>query len=194
MAPDKMESGDGPLDLSQPVTMENLIKLLSASSGIQNEQLVKAFADALRMTAPPRFIQIGEYDPKTSWHPVASEAHTLTRKCFQNGFPLNPDQMSNKEIDLLNAIDRSGRYIDRLVEVILADEGAEEVVYIRYRNKTEDQRNAIRSHIRTLDDMLGQIVAAQQSAEADLLAEGKPKNRRRRPYLDTDQSGIILSP
>jgi hypothetical protein len=187
---------DVTLDLSGPVTMENLIKIISAASGIQGQQLTNAFAEALKLTAPPRYIQIGEYDPKTGWQPVAAEAHTLTRKCFQNGIVMNEAQMTNKEIDLLNAIDRSGRYINRLVEVIIGEDGGEEVIYLRYRNKTEDQRNALREHFTKLYQMLQLIINAQNAAEADLLAADKPKTRKRRPYLDSDdQTGsVILAP
>lgn len=183
-----------PLDLSKPVSMEDLIKLITASSGIQGEQLVRAFSEALKLTAPPRYIQIGEYDPKTSWHPIAAEAHKLTRVCYQNGFPLNEAQMSNQEIDLLNAIDRSGRYINRLVEVIIADEGTEEIVYIRYRNKTEDQRNALREHFSKLVGMLQLIVNAQNAAEADLMSADKPRSRKRRPYLEAEPISGIIAP
>jgi hypothetical protein len=192
MASDNKQSPD--LDLSAPVNLETLIRLLQATTGVQGEALTKAFADALKLSAPPRFIQIGEYDPKTPWHPIASEAHTLKRECYQNGILLNADQMTNKEIDLLNAIDRSGRYIERLVEVILNDDGAEEKLYIRYRNATEDQRNALRTNIRNFADMMQQIVTAQQEAEAELVSEGKPKQRRRRPYQEAPVSSDIFTP
>lgn len=192
MTDEQKKSSD--LDLSAPVNLEQIIRIIQASTGIQGAELTKAFAEALKLSAPPRYIQIGEYDPKTPWHPIAAEAHKLKRACYQNGVLLNPDQMSNKEIDLLNAIDRSGRYIERLVEVILADDSTDEAIYIRYRNATEDQRNALRAQIRSFSDMIQQIVTAQQEAEAEMVSEGRPKQRRRRPYQEAPTLSDITMP
>lgn len=185
---------DEPLDLNKPATLADLIQLLTASSGAGNEALVKAFSEAMRQNAPRKKITMGEYDPKTYWHPKASEAHTLTRVCFQCGFLINPLQISNAEIDLLNKIDRSGRYIDRLVEVILREDGAEDVVEIRYRNKTADQRMENARHWHSLEHLLTQIVKAQETAEAELIAAGRPATRRRRPYVESEASSSILMP
>lgn len=176
------------LDLSAPVNLEQLIRIIQATTGASTEALTKSFAEALKISAPPRYIQIGEYDPKTPWHPIAAEAHKLKRECFQNGILLNEGQMTNKDIDLLNAIDRSGRYCERLVEVLLSDDGTDEKLYIRYRNATEDHRNALRAQIRNFTDMVQQIVNAQQEAEEEYSREGKIKSRRRRPYQDAPSS------
>lgn len=187
-----LEKPDEPdtIDMTGPVTMASLIKLLGASSGVQNELLVRAFSDAMKQNAPRRKITMAEYDPKTPWHPKKSEALKLTRVCFQNGFTLNADQLSNREIELLNRIDRSGRYIDRLVEVILRDDGSEDTVEIRYRNKTNDQKNDIARHVRSLEDMLTQIVAAQEQAEAELIGAGRPGTKRRRPYFEAPANQV----
>lgn len=103
----------------------------------------------------------------------------LTRECFQNGFRLENENLSNKAIDLLNTISHTGRYINRLVEVIVRDEGAEEAVEIRYNNKTADQRAEIRGHIRSTEEMLQMIVDAQVIEKAEYAAQGEKKTARR---------------
>ncbi len=188
----KDSTSDPELDTNKPVTVQDLITLLQATSGVQNELLVRAFSEAMRQNAPRKKVAFAEYDPKTPWHPKKADTIPLTRTCYQNGFLLREEQLSNREIILLNKLDRSGRYIDRLVEVILRDEGSEDVIEIRYRNKTPDQRNDIVRHCRSLEDMLTQIIAAQDVAEAELVATGRPQTRRRRPYVEpSPESGAV---
>lgn len=185
-----MAKDSNDLDTSKPATIEQIVQLLGAATGLQNEALVRAFSEAMRSNAPKRKITIGEYDPRSPWHPKKANSVVLTRLCFQNGFALNPDQLSNNEITLLNKIDRSGRYIERLVEVILRDDSAEDVVEIRYRNKTADQRNDIARHCRSLEDMLTQIVRDQEAAEAELIAMGRPPTKKRRPYFEAPSAEV----
>jgi hypothetical protein len=180
-----------PLDLSQPATLSDLIQLLSANNAGGNEQLVKAFSEAMKLNAPRRKVSIAEYDPKTPWHPDKTKALKLTRVCFQNGIQIREENIANADIALLNRIDRSGRYIDRLVEVILRDDGAEDTVEIRYKNKTPDQRNDIMRRVRSFEDMLNQIVTAQDAAEAELAAMGRPSTKRRRPFVDAPSDVVI---
>lgn len=85
----------------------------------------------------------------------------LTRECYQNGFRMEASSLSNDEIDLLNKIDRTGRYINRMVEVIIQDAGTDEIVEIRFSNKTSDQRFELKGFVRNFLDMLQQITAAQ---------------------------------
>jgi len=176
MATDKPTSDDQAIPAN--ASLDDLIKLFAAATGIQNERLVSAFSEAMRQNAPPRKIGIGEYDPRTPWHPIKAEAHKLTRTCFQNGHLLDDEQLFNAEIDALNQIVRSGRYLDRLVEVIVRDEGPDETIEIRFACRTADQRNAVQRLCRDFTDMLQQIVAAQREEDAELIAMGENKSRR----------------
>lgn len=108
----------------------------------------------------------GEYNRK---HNAGRPA--LTRICFENGIPMNAAVLTPKEINLLNALDRTGTYLNRTVEVIVREEGADEVVELRWNCKTADQRNADLRLARDLEDKLTQIVAAQ--AEERRLAGDK---------------------
>lgn len=114
-------------------------------------------------------VTFGEYNRKRN----AGKAK-LSRDYFQNGFKLNAEDLSNEQIDLLNRVSRSGRYIDRKVELIVRDEGAETVVEIRYANKTADQRMALRENIRNFTDLLKQVVDAQDAENAEEAARYKP--------------------
>ncbi len=162
-----------------PITIDDLIKVVSATSGIQNDRLLEAL-EAMARNVPKRKVTIGEYDPRAPWQQGKPKAQklTLTRPCSQNGDSLNAAQLSNTEIALLNQIDRSGRYLDRLVEVIVRDEGVDEMVEIRYAARTKDQMNAVASLVRNFGDMLRQIVDAQKAEEAEMLASGAVVKRR----------------
>jgi len=166
--------------------LEDLVKLMAAASGVQSERLMSMFSDAMRANTDailasqaPRKVGIGEYDPKTFVQPVKALAHRLTRQCWQNGFPMDPEQLDNATIDALNQITRSGRYLDRLVEVIVREDGADETVELRYANRTSDQRNAIKGQAKSVGDMVQQIVAAQQAEDAELIAAGETRANRR---------------
>lgn len=117
--------------------------------------------------APRRKIGIAEYDPKTAFLPNKKDAVALTRACFQNGAQMRPVNMFPEEIRLLNGITHSGRYIDRLVEVVLVPNGAEDEVHLRYNCKTIDQRFELKGKFRDLKDMLTQIAEAQAQERAE---------------------------
>lgn len=121
-----------------------------------------AVARGMAANAPRRKVNFGEYDPKTYQQPDKTKTLKLNRDCFQNGAWMNPNSMFNEEIDLLNKITHSGRYINRMVEVILVPDGAVDQVHLRYANKTIAQRIELTKHFRDLADMLRQIVAAQE--------------------------------
>ncbi len=180
------DTPDAPIDLKAPATLEDIIRLISASGGAQNEQLVNAFAEAMARNAPKRKITIGEYDPKTWAHPNKAKAVKLTRPFLICGVVADEGQLHDSEVALMNRIDRSGRYLDRLVEVIVRDEGVDEMVEIRWAARTTDQRNAHAAAIVRLPGdvsgfaaMMRQIVEAQQVEEKEMLAAGQAPVKRR---------------
>lgn len=132
-----------------------------------------------------RKVTFGEYQRR-----INAGRSTLRRETFQNGFRLEEVQLSNAEIDLLNRISRTGRYIDRKVEVIVREDGADEVVEIRYNNKTRDQMFELRNHFRDFADLLTQIVMKQdEENEEQEQREGRKRSEpSRRPFGDTKAS------
>lgn len=89
----------------------------------------------------------------------------MLRRFFQNNVEMLPGdwRVSNAEIMLLNQITRTGRYINRLVEVVIGQDGADEVVYFRYNNRKPDHQFALMAAgVRDFATMLQMIVDAQK--------------------------------
>lgn len=146
-----------------PVTHEQLSDF--------GHQIADGIAAGIASTAPKK-VSFGAYAKRE-----AIGRSKLKRECYQNGFRMEGRVLSNKEINLLNQIHRSGRYIDRKVEVVVKKEGAnDEIVYISYKNKTVDDRFEFRGYVRSLEDMLQQIVQAQaEEDETEGLTKPEPK-------------------
>ena len=125
-----------------------------------------------------RKVSIGEYvqSGHSSFHPKPkSETPILRRNCFDNGAWMNPINLFDEEIVLLNKISHSGRYFDRKMEVIVAYDGSEEVLQFRHNNATADQRFDLAQyygfvktkHKSQLQAMLERIVEEQEAEDKD---------------------------
>lgn len=145
------------------------------------QQIGDSIVKGMAANAPRRKVTFGEYDPKTYAQPDKRLTKRLNRDCFQNGGWMNPNSMNNEEIRLLNSITHSGRYIDRSVEVVLVQNGSEDVVHLVYKNKTIAQRLELAGKFRNLEDMLTKICAAQAEERAqDDVDDRRRANSRRR--------------
>ncbi len=91
----------------------------------------------------------------------------MKRPYFQNGVKIEYASTYDKEIALLNRITHSGRYINRLVEVVVSQEGADDTVDIRFNNKTPDMQMELKGYCRNFVDMLEQIVDAQEMEDLE---------------------------
>lgn len=86
----------------------------------------------------------------------------LDREMYQNNHRLNYDTLTDKEVVLLNRLTRPGRYINRRVDVIIKDENPDQViVYIRYSDKTADQRFENGKHWRDFEELVNKLVVEQ---------------------------------
>lgn len=137
------------------------INVVEAS--VVGEAIARGIAEGLKAVAPPRKVEFGEFDGKSPFDVTkdGSPKTKLTRDCFQNGAKMRPEMLFDEEIKLLNRIVRSGRYINRMVEVIVRDEGSDSVVELRYKNKTADQRSELKTEVKDLRTMLRRIVDEQ---------------------------------
>ena len=117
----------------------------------------------------------GLYDPKSAFHPNKAKTPKLHRDFYQNGYRASVGTLHDEEINLLNRLTHSGRYLNRIVEVRIDDSSAEEVVHINYNNKTIDQRLQNKQLWNGLVDLLRKVVAAQ---EAEDLEEAELRERR----------------
>ncbi len=106
-----------------------------------------------------RKVTIGEYIAR-----LKAGRPEMTRRFYVNNVEMLPGDLriSNEEITLLNKINRTGRYINRLVEVVLGSEGSEEVVHFRFNNRKPDHQFALMgAGVRDFATMLQTIVEAQ---------------------------------
>lgn len=135
-------------------------------------------------------VSFGEYDPKSNFHPDKAKAVKFKHRFYQNGVLIDWNTCFDAEIELLNRITHSGRYIDRKVEVAFIEDGPDTMVDIRYHNKTQDMRSDLKSEVRSLLDMLKQIVAAQEAEDQDEENDRLERATRpaRRPFGDSKAS------
>lgn len=123
-----------------------------------------------------RKVSFGEYIARggaNSFH-RGNPMPSLKRNYFQNGYRMPSSTLTDKECDLLDRITHSGRYINRLVEVSVADD-AEGDVNLRWKCESVDQRFELKGFVRNFEDMLQQIVDAQELE--DLEEDERKKNQ-----------------
>ena len=148
-----------------------------SAANLDTQGLGEAIAAGIAKSTRRR-VTIGEYAQRpTARHPLGPAGPKLKRDCYQNGFRLYYSNLDDHQIELLNRITHSGRYVNRMVEVILNADSSEEVIDIRYKNRTRDQMFELKNHTRNFTDMLEQIVKAQEE-EDRIDAERTAKPRR----------------
>lgn len=142
-----------------------------AMAGVQGQQadlgttIGAAVASGIAATTR-RKVTNGEYEargPRNIYHKKSkAETPKLKREAFQNGTAMKEDTLFDREIELLNRITHSGRYMDRLVEVIFGDDAIE----LRYNNKG-DHGYALKNHFRSLIELLEVVVKVQEAEDKD---------------------------
>ncbi len=130
---------------------------------------------------PKKKVTFGEYWAKTPFHPTRAGAVKFNRVYTQNGVPIDWNTCSDAEARLLNRITRSGRYIDRLVEVIVDQSGPDESVDVRFHNKTAGHQLEMAHRVKSFEHMLQQILDTQDAEDAedalDAATRPEPKSR-----------------
>lgn len=106
------------------------------------EKLANAITGAIEKTGPRRFVPYGQESRVTPFNPTGKRNRTLRRKMYQNGNPLFVRHLTDKEIELLDKI-KPGVYLQGKVTVVETFDGVDTIVYIRYKNRTSDQRNEL---------------------------------------------------
>lgn len=152
--------------MADPTTAEQVISTTSLND------LGKAIAEGIASQNPKK-LTFGQYQARENRGRVK-----LRLKAYQNGIPIDESVLSNEEIKLFNQIDRSGRYIDRRVEVLYNDDMGEKSVDIRYKNKTADDRFEFRGFVRNIADLLKQVIEANKADDdANGVVEAEPVRR-----------------
>lgn len=166
-----------PTPTTTPDSNEALIKGLMAAFAAQGSAQGEAIAAAIAATQPPRQLTPAQYDPKTKAHPNKHTAARLTRPTRQNGIACDWDVTSDDEIRYLNRLTHSGWYLDGLVEVLIERRGQDEIVDVRFQNKTVAQQLALAHKCTGFADMLRQIVKVQEEEDLDEATRPEPKRR-----------------
>ena len=122
-------------------------------------------AAAVTAAQPVKRMTFGEYMRREN-----KGRSKLRRISWENGVLHQESVLSNREIDLINQVTHTGRYVNRLVEVIVREDGADEVVEFRW-NMKRDAQFELKGYARNFCDILEQVVAAQ--AEERAAAEAK---------------------
>ncbi len=176
------------------LSTEDLVKLVTASvvAALANQPAAAAIPDNLGLVIGDavaagmtrnqrRKVTIGEYLAR-----LKAGRPEMARRFFQNNIELLPGdtRITDREIELLNQISRSGRYINRLVEVTVAQDGADEVVHFRYNNRKPDHQFALMAAgVKDFATLLEMVLAAQKVENAD---EDDQRERmgapKRRPF------------
>ena len=137
---------------------------------------------------PPRKVTFGEYQKRvhSSTHPdpLFPNGPPLKRQCYVNGDRALENVLTDAEINLLNQVTHSGRYVNRLVEVMCG----QDEVHVRWNTKSNDQRNEAAQNWKSFEDLMRQVIAAQviEDKEEEILQE--EKQARRRHFGDTKAS------
>lgn len=131
-----------------------------------------------------RKVSFGEYQARggnSPFHPDPNKRLKLNRSYFQNGRQIELATAYDAEVELLNQITHSGRYIDRLVEVVVSQDGSEEVVEIRFSNKSQYAFD-LKGKARDFTEMMQQIIAAQKLEREESEEHEQAKQERKRLF------------
>jgi len=123
------------------------------------DKLASAIAAGIAATQGPRKMTIGQYQ----------RAHArkvkLLRETTQNTHTLFLENLTDEQVNLLNRIHRSGRYLKGKVQVVVKNEAQpinEQSVHIMYPDATNDQRMENYKLFKDFTDLVKQIVDEQE--------------------------------
>jgi len=128
-----------------------------------------AVAQGIAANKGPEKVTVGQYMRvgKNGFHPEGyGQTPKMNRLYLQNGSQIAAGTSHDDEIRLLNRITHSGRYLDRMVEVVVNNDSADESVDIRFSN-TLASAFELKGKARDFREMLKQIVDAQEMEDLE---------------------------
>lgn len=102
-------------------------------------------------------VPYANHKPRSTFNPAGNKKRKLKRRCYQNGYPMNIALLHDVEIEALNRL-KGGKYLNGLVTVRTDDRGEDSTLNILYRNKSIDERMALKSEFRNLTEFLKRAV------------------------------------
>lgn len=127
-----------------PITQNDL-----ARSQMQLAGAIQTLADS----QPVKRVPWAKFKTRSPFNPTGNKRRKLTRRIYQNGYPVMIKKLFDEEIAMLNKLE-SGRYMEGLVTVVQVQTGGNTDLHIVYNNKSFDQRLALKSNFRNLREML----------------------------------------
>lgn len=123
------------------------------------EKIAEGITKGFKETMRPR-VTIGEYVARNR------KKVKLNKEVYQNGARVSDHVLTEGEIAWLNKLHRPGRYLDRKVEVISkSDDSENPVLWIRYSDKTIDQRLENKSKFANFEQLVKNCVLEQDVIE-----------------------------
>lgn len=127
-----------------PITQNDL-----ARSQIQLAGAIQTLADS----QPVKRVPWSKFKTRSPFNPTGNKKRKLTRRIYQNGYPVNIKKLFDEEIAMFNKIE-PGRYMEGLVTIVKVQTGGNTDLHVVYNNKSFDQRLALKSNFRNLREML----------------------------------------
>lgn len=134
------------------------------------DKLAKA-VDALNNTAEAMRantivkVPLSKFKTRSPFNPTGRKGRKLSRRVYQNGFPVLVTRLHDNEIELLEQV-TPGNYLNNTVAIRESKNGASIDLHIVYKNKTIDQRMSKSWH--GFSDLLGKCVR-------EAMAEGRAR-------------------
>ena len=131
------------------------------------QALVEALVQAIQITKPIEKKTVATRTSKSPWDPKdGSKKLKLKRRMFQHGLPIDPDFITNEDIELLNRL-KTGRFMDGWVKVFKRKDGG---IDIDYPVKTPSQRMKLSGQfgIRSLNDLLARCIEEAKNPKPEL--------------------------
>jgi superfamily II DNA or RNA helicase len=104
-----------------------------------------------------RKVPFANHKPRSSFNPTGNKRRKLSRRCYQNGYPMNIVLLHDREIALLNDL-KAGKYLNGLVTVRVNDRGVDTTLDILYKNKTPDDKMNLKNEFRSLTEFLERAI------------------------------------
>ena len=139
---------------SQPITNDRLAEVL--------EKIVDS--------SPVKKVPFSKFKTRSPFNPTGAR-RKLDCRFYQNGYPVNIDKLTPKEVPLFNELAgllKPGDIVKakNLLSWTKVQKGGNMDVHLIYKNKSQDERMALKSEFRNLTDMLTEGVAAAQELVA----------------------------
>lgn len=157
-APKPESQTEQPLILTADILASALKQVLGAESD-KHEKLLNAVLGSLPKQKPLDAIT-PEYlaDPR-------NKVQRLQRPAFQNGYPVNPDGLSDATIQKLAEL-TTGKYLGGVI-TIHVDDSAERATNINYRNKTMAERFEMQRQVSSFSDMIDKCHAEMRARQGE---------------------------